>query len=1153
MEGKKKRPLFFLLVLLLSHKANNVLFERMKGILLLECENEYVKNENGYKLATGHHYMDNDQIERWLQGTDRSRRVKIEENVKYKYNVEELNTKYEQTKGKRINRILKESTYEAQNVADNNYIDDKANGEYKTDNKTNKGEGARNMVMLDYDISGSGHPDGIIDNVVELGTEDEGNFLENSSKGGDHPYRMNRKERMCSGVINQTFLQKNVMRRCNNKRKRGTRDWDCPTKKDVCIPDRRYQLCMKELTNLVNNTKTHSHNDITFLKLNLKEKLTYDAAVEGDLLLKKYNNVYSEDLCKDIKWSLEDFGDIIMGTDMEGIGYSQVVENNLRTVFGTGTKTQLDRKKWWNESKKYIWEATILSVKKKLNGYSAWNCKEDVQINVEPQIYRWIREWGMDYMSELPKEQRKIKEKCDRKLYYTNLRICTMSPCNDSCKLYDQWITRKKKQWDVLSTKFSSVKKGQIIETENITTAYDILKQELNGFNEVMFENEINKRDNVYIDICLCAADEPNKNTQEHLKKLKSAPKLETQRSHSTIQPMSSSGAEKVQGDLAHGNINDAAYKSTTDEAAKGDGQNGNQTVAESNIKGTDNIENEAAKNVDTYKFVTERSADTRGATDITETGEEKLNTSYSGSSEITVKENIPGDGIVKDVSAAVENSENPLETKHKIFEPSKDNSDNSENSGSMEFKATSSNPITEAVESSSAEGQVQEDSAHRSVNTGRDNSTISAATSDDGLSSGDKRVESLTSIENADDGGDPVQGSLWNLLNDPSVGAGGGKSHIKTEENEGSQAEIDGKNVDIAEQRTATITEVQPERPDLSDTDNGNVPRSGNKQNEGATALSGAESLESNESVHKTIDNTTHGLENKNGGNEKDFQKHDFMNNDMLNDQTSSDQTSSDQTSSNQTSSDQTSSNQTSSDQTSSDQISSDQTSSDQTSSNQTSSDQTIDTEEHHRDNVRNPEIKSSEDMSKGDFMRNSNSNELYSHNNLNNRKLNIDQYEHRDVKATREKIILMSEVNKCNNRASLKYCNTIEDRMLSSTCSRERSKNLCCSISDFCLNYFELYPYEFYNCMKKEFEDSSYECFTKGSSTGIGIVYFATGGAFLIILLLFVSKNVASNDYEEEATFDEFVEYSDDIHRTPLMPNHIEHMQQFTPLDYS
>nr|P22545.2 RecName: Full=Duffy receptor alpha form; AltName: Full=Erythrocyte-binding protein; Flags: Precursor [Plasmodium knowlesi]AAA29602.1 erythrocyte binding protein [Plasmodium knowlesi] len=1073
MEGKKKRPLFFLLVLLLSHKANNVLFERMNGILLLECENEYVKNENGYKLATGHHYMDNDQIEQWLQGTDRSRRVKIEENVKYKYNVEELNTKYEQMKAPRINRILKESTYEAQNVADNNYIDDKANGEHKTDNKTNKGEGARNMVMLDYDISGSGQPDGIIDNVVELGTEDEGNFLENSSKGGDHPYRMNRKERMSNGVINQTFLQNNVMDKCNDKRKRGERDWDCPAEKDICISVRRYQLCMKGLTNLVNNTRTHSHNDITFLKLNLKRKLMYDAAVEGDLLLKKNNYQYNKEFCKDIRWGLGDFGDIIMGTNMEGIGYSQVVENNLRQVFGTDEKAKQDRKQWWNESKEHIWRAMMFSIRSRLKEKFVWICKKDVTLKVEPQIYRWIREWGRDYMSKLPKEQGKLNEKCASKLYYNNMAICMLPLCHDACKSYDQWITRKKKQWDVLSTKFSSVKKTQKIGTENIATAYDILKQELNGFKEATFENEINKRDNLYNHLCPCVVEEARKNTQENVKNVGSGVESKAASSNPITEAVkSSSGEGKVQEDSAHKSVNKGEGKSSTNEADPGSqsGAPASRSVDEkagvpalSAGQGHDKVPPAEAAATESAVL---HSAD---KTPNTVTEENKEGTQMDGAAGGDGK--APGPTVSSDV-------------------PSVGGKD--------------SGPSTSASHALAGEnGEVH-------------NGTDTEPKEDGEKADPQKDIE----VKGKQDTDDRSQGSLGPHTDERATL---GETHMeKDTETAGGSTLTPEQNVSVA-------------------SDNGNVPGSGNKQNEGATALSGAESLKSNESVHKTIDNTTHGLENKNGGNEKDFQKHDFMNNDMLNDQASSDHTSSDQTSSDHTSSDQTSS----------DHTSSDHTSSDQTSSDQTSSDQTIDTEGHHRDNVRNPEIKSSEDMSKGDFMRNSNSNELYSHNNLNNRKLNRDQYEHRDVKATREKIILMSEVNKCNNRASVKYCNTIEDRMLSSTCSRERRKNLCCSISDFCLNYFELYSYEFYNCMKKEFEDPSYECFTKGSSTGI--VYFATGGAFLIILLLFASWNAASNDYEEEATFDEFVEYSDDIHRTPLMPNDIEHMQQFTPLDYS
>nr|BAM17298.1 duffy binding protein 2 [Plasmodium cynomolgi] len=1050
MKGKN-RPLFFLLVLLLSHKVNNVLLERTIETLQ-ECKNEYVKGENCYKLAKGHHYIEEDNIERWLQGTNERR---SEENIKYKYGVTELKIKYEQMNGKRTSRILKESIYEAQNFRDNNYREEK-DGEHKTDSKTDNGRGANNLVMLDYDTSSSGHSAVTLDNVLEFVTEHGGNSLEKSSKGGN-PYDIHHKKKISSDVINHAFLQKYVMKKCNDKRGRRIRDWDCPNKKDICIPDRRYQLCMKEITNLIDNTNTNFPSDIRFRKSYLKMKLIYDVREEGDLLLKKYNNIYNKDLCNDIRWSFEDFGDIIMGTDMEAVGYSKVVETNLRSIFGTGENAQLHRKQWWNECKKEIWREIMSSVKKKLKGNSAWICEKDVAVNVEPQIYRWIREWGRDYILELPNELQKLKEKCDRKFYYTDINVCNVFPCKNACILYDQWITRKKKQWDLLSNKFISVKKEQNIQTADIVTAYDILKQELDGFNDVAFENEINQRDNAYIDLCVCTA---KKNTQKVLTNVENAAKSKASNSNPKIQAVYSSKEEKVQGDSAHGNVNSGAHNSTTGKAVTWKGQNGNQTSEKSNVQRSDIAESASAKNVDPQKSVSERSADTTSVTNIAEAGKENLGTTNSQSSKSTVEANSPGYGTVNSSSISVKNSEKTLVTTDKGLGSSKDNSDNN---GSTESKKSMANP------DSNSKGE---------TGMGQDN---------------DKEKATKDS-SNSSDNTSSVRGDTTGAV-DRNINKGVPEDRDKIVGSKKGEKEDNSANKDAA-----TVVGGNTNDRRENGTEKNNFPAPDSKQSEDATPLSKTESLELNESVHRTTNDTTHSLKNKNEGSEKDLQKHDFKNNDMPNEEPNSDQT--------------------------------------------------TDAEGHHRDSIKNDKGEWRTHMNKGTFTKNPNSNHLNSHNNLSNGKLDIKEYKYRDVNLTRERIIYMSEVRKCNNNISLSYCNSIEDKMSSNTCSREKSKNLCCSISDFCLNYFEVNSYEYHNCMKKEFEDLSYKCFTKGGFTDKA--YFAAGGAMLILLLLITSRNIIKNE-SEEATFNEFEEHCDNIQRIPLMPNNIEHMQPLTPLDYS
>ncbi|KJP88318.1 hypothetical protein AK88_02099, partial [Plasmodium fragile] len=214
-------------------------------------------------------------------------------------------------------------------------------------------------------------------------------------------------------------------------------------------------------------------------------------------------------------------------------------------------------------------------------------------------------------------------------------------------------------------------------------------------------------------------------------------------------------------------------------------------------------------------------------------------------------------------------------------------------------------------------------------------------------------------------------------------------------------------------------------------------VPAPNSRHSEDGTLLSTTESLESKESVYKADDDTVYTLTSKNEETEKDLQEHDFRNEDMPN--------------------------------------------------GEPNLKQTTGARGHHKDSIRNGKAEGTEHKNEYNFTKNPNRHHVNSLNNLSNGKLNIEEYEHRDVNATRERIIFLSGIHKCNNNISLMYCESIEHRRSASTCSRERSKHLCCSISDFCLNYFEVNSHDYVNCMKKEFEDPLYKCFTRRSFTGM------------------------------------------------------------------
>nr|2RJI_A Chain A, Erythrocyte binding antigen 175 [Plasmodium falciparum]2RJI_B Chain B, Erythrocyte binding antigen 175 [Plasmodium falciparum] len=83
-------------------------------------------------------------------------------------------------------------------------------------------------------------------------------------------------------------------------------------------------------------------------------------------------------------------------------------------------------------------------------------------------------------------------------------------------------------------------------------------------------------------------------------------------------------------------------------------------------------------------------------------------------------------------------------------------------------------------------------------------------------------------------------------------------------------------------------------------------------------------------------------------------------------------------------------------------------------------------------------------------------------------------------DDSTTKELIKKLAEINKCENEISAKYCDhMIHEEIPLKTCTKEKTRNLCCAVSDYCMSYFTYDSEEYYDCTKREFDDPSYTCF--------------------------------------------------------------------------
>ncbi|VTZ80752.1 erythrocyte binding like protein [Plasmodium yoelii] len=162
---------------------------------------------------------------------------------------------------------------------------------------------------------------------------------------------------------------------------------------------------------------------------------------------------------------------------------------------------------------------------------------------------------------------------------------------------------------------------------------------------------------------------------------------------------------------------------------------------------------------------------------------------------------------------------------------------------------------------------------------------------------------------------------------------------------------------------------------------------------------------------------------------------------------------------------------------------------------------------------------------------------------------KLGIDEYEHRDIKKSRENIIMLANENVCNGNPGLKYCESINNKYFHGTCSKSQTQNLCCSISNYCIKFFNINSKKYYDCMNEEFMAPDYNCFQKESYSNQ--YYYATGGIIFVIIFICASIGFSGNKSEEEA-FNNYEEYLYKSYNQSTLNNGFKRVQEYIPVDF-
>ncbi|ETW46121.1 hypothetical protein PFMALIP_05818, partial [Plasmodium falciparum MaliPS096_E11] len=269
--------------------------------------------------------------------------------------------------------------------------------------------------------------------------------------------------------------------------------WDCNGKtldgnNKLCIPPRRKYMCLKKLQDM-------SVKEIRDSKTLLK-KIQEAAKSEGDDIIRNLLPKYpcNEDvICKAMKYSFADLGDIIRGRDIYK-GDNKKIEDNLKKVFtniynnnkeklsnyndnGDNNYTKL-REAWWDANRKAIWNAMTCSAPEQAKiyitetgGYISpltWTKNkcghndDPPDYDYIPQPFRWLSEWSETYclaqkdLLETMKNCKNCKKKTNNGPCEQDIHGACVN-CKKKCEKYKKFVENWKKQFEIQDKAYKEI------------------------------------------------------------------------------------------------------------------------------------------------------------------------------------------------------------------------------------------------------------------------------------------------------------------------------------------------------------------------------------------------------------------------------------------------------------------------------------------------------------------------------------------------------------------------------------------------------------------------------------------------------------------------------------------------------------------------
>ncbi|ETW39450.1 hypothetical protein PFNF135_06173 [Plasmodium falciparum NF135/5.C10] len=262
--------------------------------------------------------------------------------------------------------------------------------------------------------------------------------------------------------------------------------------KDVFMPPRRQRFCTSNLEYLDTDNYPFIYSDDKVINDSFLGDVLLSAKSEADFIKQRYNadktpGGFKDEgtICRAIKYSFADIGDIIKGTDLwDKDSGEERTQRRLETVFGKIKKympgikenpkyindskhTQL-RADWWEANRHQVWRAMKCPIKDfkdlsidKSKGYCGYSDHTPLDDYI-PQKLRWMTEWAEWYCKVQKEEYDKLKQDCTGctgKDPDCNNKRGTCGKCKPACEQYKTKIQPWEEQWKIISAKYKELYK----------------------------------------------------------------------------------------------------------------------------------------------------------------------------------------------------------------------------------------------------------------------------------------------------------------------------------------------------------------------------------------------------------------------------------------------------------------------------------------------------------------------------------------------------------------------------------------------------------------------------------------------------------------------------------------------------------------------